>query len=331
MRGKSTKVEEASGGNGSADTPLPCIDYRSTWGDAFLVEVSPRERGAFRSLPDVVFMAYFLNPLVAGQCTALSGDVLGRVLPLVAVAAAGRGFSTIAAAAVAGATFLYRFHSVALLVPLALIISRGTDTTVTRHIPSLTEGGIGKALDSSSVHIPSNQGELERNDEGIEQQPSSQKVDANNLDGVAGEADLTKRRSHSSVVSSADPLSVKFDISVFIYLCSSFLTCCIIIVGGCWLGSGRSWGFIRAAIAGQVVCNDLTPNAGLYWYFFAEVFARFRDFFRVLFLSQPYVYVLPVALRLGMFPEATVSGLTGKQGGMRENMESLATYASASR
>ncbi|CAM9790728.1 unnamed protein product, partial [Phaeothamnion confervicola] len=62
------------------------------------------------------------------------------------------------------------------------------------------------------------------------------------------------------------------------------------------------WG--NAFHARFLAYDELTPNAGLYWYFFAEVFARFRATFLAVFLAHPAVYIVPLVLRLGMFPAA---------------------------
>ena len=42
---------------------------------------------------------------------------------------------------------------------------------------------------------------------------------------------------------------------------------------------------------------DLTPNIGLFWYFFTEMFDHFHLFFTCVFQLNPFVYVLPLAMR----------------------------------
>lgn len=44
--------------------------------------------------------------------------------------------------------------------------------------------------------------------------------------------------------------------------------------------------------------DDLTPNVGIFWYFFTEIFQHFELFFRVLFQLHLFVYPLPFALTL---------------------------------
>lgn len=285
-----------------------------------VVDVTSTEQGQTDSwhqqLPDVVVAMYLLNPLLVAQCVALSGDVLGRVLPLTALAVAGRqqfGFSPmtpVVAAALAAATCLWRFHAAPLLLPVTLMLSRGRSSTKEGVAGTATVGararGGNEVCDKPSGrirHCLEGNGKA-KSDGGYEplqdESESTGNVDASGVGGTPTSLEAYLGGS------SFDPLRVDFDIEVFARLCTMFVAFCVVILGACWLTTSPSWGFLRAAVGGQLLCEDLTPNAGLYWYFFAEIFPRFRGFFLVLFLSQPYVYVLPVVLRLGMFPEAAV-------------------------
>jgi phosphatidylinositol glycan class U len=49
----------------------------------------------------------------------------------------------------------------------------------------------------------------------------------------------------------------------------------------------------------ELQANDLSPNIGLWWYFFTELFGRFRPYFIFLFNVHPYIYVLPLTIQLG--------------------------------
>lgn len=40
---------------------------------------------------------------------------------------------------------------------------------------------------------------------------------------------------------------------------------------------------------------DLTPNVGLYWYFFIEMFDQFRTFFLCVFQILAFVFVIPIS------------------------------------
>lgn len=234
--GANTKRQRAGGGNAAVSGGNP-------------TGVSSAGAGTVSwDLPDIVLAAYLLNPVIAGQCAALSGDVLGRVFPLAALAAAGSRRPGVTAGALAAAACLWRFYAAPLLLPAALMLG------------TFSCGNVGAATDKAG----------------------------------------------DKAAAAFDPRSLKVDGKAFLCLSAAFAAWCAAILGVCWLATSGSWAFLWAAARGQLLCEDLTPNIGLYWYFFSEVFPRFRGFFRVLFLSQPYVYVLPATLRLGMFPEALV-------------------------
>lgn len=44
--------------------------------------------------------------------------------------------------------------------------------------------------------------------------------------------------------------------------------------------------------------DDLTPNVGLVWYFFTQVFEHFRAFYLMVFQVNLLVYVVPLILSL---------------------------------
>ncbi|GMH37778.1 hypothetical protein BSKO_05651 [Bryopsis sp. KO-2023] len=46
--------------------------------------------------------------------------------------------------------------------------------------------------------------------------------------------------------------------------------------------------------------DDLTPNIGLFWYFFTEIFSGFRDFFTFVFHATAGLFLIPVTIR---FPD----------------------------
>jgi hypothetical protein len=48
----------------------------------------------------------------------------------------------------------------------------------------------------------------------------------------------------------------------------------------------------------RLIAQDLTPNIGLYWYFFIEMFDHFRKFFLLVFQAHLACYAVPVTLKL---------------------------------
>ncbi|XP_064466488.1 phosphatidylinositol glycan anchor biosynthesis class U protein-like isoform X2 [Ornithodoros turicata] len=63
-----------------------------------------------------------------------------------------------------------------------------------------------------------------------------------------------------------------------------------------------SWSFIPSTYGFIWSVPDLTPNIGLFWYFFTEVFEHFRTFFLWTFQLNAFVYVLPLAICLRKDP-----------------------------
>ena len=45
----------------------------------------------------------------------------------------------------------------------------------------------------------------------------------------------------------------------------------------------RSWEWIKPVYLFTLTVPDLTPNVGLFWYFFIEIFDHFKSFFLFIF------------------------------------------------
>ncbi|GFZ46707.1 hypothetical protein JCM24511_03927 [Saitozyma sp. JCM 24511] len=71
------------------------------------------------------------------------------------------------------------------------------------------------------------------------------------------------------------------------FLCMTALN--TVIFGHSWMRA--SWGVI-------LTVSDLTPNVGMWWYFFTEMFEHFRSFFLGVFQLHNVIYVVPLCLRL---------------------------------
>lgn len=64
----------------------------------------------------------------------------------------------------------------------------------------------------------------------------------------------------------------------------------------------NSWEFLRSTYGVHLMLPDLTPNVGLWWYFFTEMFDSFRDFFLCVFQLHLVIYVAPLCIRLRFGP-----------------------------
>lgn len=91
-------------------------------------------------------------------------------------------------------------------------------------------------------------------------------------------------------------------------------TCAAIIaalLGMSFLLSGNSWEFLERTYGIQLTLSDLTPNAGLWWYFFIEIFDPFRGFFLAVFWLHLTSYVAGLSIRMRAQPLAAISILLG--------------------
>ncbi|KAF3909382.1 hypothetical protein AA313_de0200996 [Arthrobotrys entomopaga] len=72
-----------------------------------------------------------------------------------------------------------------------------------------------------------------------------------------------------------------------------------------------SWEFIASTYGVSLLLPDLTPNVGLWWYFFIEMFDSFRAFFLCLFQLHLFIYVPGTCLRLQNQPLFALTTLVG--------------------
>lgn len=62
--------------------------------------------------------------------------------------------------------------------------------------------------------------------------------------------------------------------------------------------NGNNWNYIDSTYKFLLDVRDLTPNVGIFWYFFIEVFNHFRRFFLWVFQINILVYLVPLSLTL---------------------------------
>lgn len=90
-----------------------------------------------------------------------------------------------------------------------------------------------------------------------------------------------------------------------------FLAAIAGLVGASFLVTGFSWDFIPATYGFHLLVPDLAPNAGLWWYFFIEIFDSFREFFLGVFWLHLVGYVGGLTLRLRRQPLFVITSLIG--------------------
>lgn len=74
-----------------------------------------------------------------------------------------------------------------------------------------------------------------------------------------------------------------------------------------------NWNFLNSVYGTILFFSDLTPNIGLWWYFFTEMFEFFRSFFMGVFQIYVAAFALPVTIRFTnnpIFALATMVGIS---------------------
>jgi len=72
-----------------------------------------------------------------------------------------------------------------------------------------------------------------------------------------------------------------------------------------------SWQFLSATYGTYLTLPDLTPNVGLWWYFFTEMFDSFRSFFLGVFWLHTFSYMPGLTVRFRSQPLFVIVMLTG--------------------
>ncbi|KAL9632626.1 MAG: hypothetical protein Q9204_003718 [Flavoplaca sp. TL-2023a] len=75
--------------------------------------------------------------------------------------------------------------------------------------------------------------------------------------------------------------------------------------------TGQSWEFLRSTYGVHLLLPDLTPNVGLWWYFFIEMFDSFREFFLGVFWLHLMGYVGGLCFRLRKQPLFVLTTIIG--------------------
>ena len=87
--------------------------------------------------------------------------------------------------------------------------------------------------------------------------------------------------------------------------------CLAALLGMSFVLTGNSWAFLERTYGIQLTLSDLTPNVGLWWYFFIEIFDSFRGFFLSVFWLHLLSYVGGLPIRLRTQPLAALTVLMG--------------------
>ncbi|KIJ11802.1 hypothetical protein PAXINDRAFT_15378 [Paxillus involutus ATCC 200175] len=76
-----------------------------------------------------------------------------------------------------------------------------------------------------------------------------------------------------------------------------FVAYWLVLFGAALVMAGGGWGWVRETWGASLTLPDLTPNPGLWWYFFTEMFDHFRPFFLMVFSVHLVIYILPICIK----------------------------------
>ncbi|PWN92333.1 PIG-U-domain-containing protein [Acaromyces ingoldii] len=107
-----------------------------------------------------------------------------------------------------------------------------------------------------------------------------------------------------------------------------FLTLVVlaILVHISFLAAAMDWTFIDRAYGTILLVPDLSPNIGLWWYFFIEIFDHFRSFFLLAFNVHLASYAVPLTIK---YRQDELFALTAFQG-LISTFKSYPTMSDAS-
>jgi phosphatidylinositol glycan class U len=66
--------------------------------------------------------------------------------------------------------------------------------------------------------------------------------------------------------------------------------------------SDGSWDYFESVYGVILTIPDFTPNVGLFWYFFTEMFEHFRLFFLCVFQINAFIHSIPLTIRFSEHP-----------------------------
>ncbi|GLB37782.1 putative cell division cycle protein 91 [Lyophyllum shimeji] len=84
------------------------------------------------------------------------------------------------------------------------------------------------------------------------------------------------------------------NLGVFLLCFCTFAVAATLVSGG-WAWIPQTWG-------ANLTLPDLTPNTGLWWYFFTEMFDHFRPFFLMVFSVHLLIYIAPICIKFQYDP-----------------------------
>ena len=108
---------------------------------------------------------------------------------------------------------------------------------------------------------------------------------------------------HLFLLTKPKPLSFTSRTAMQSYIRTGLIFCvCLSAMLAASFSLEGSWTFLHSTYGFILGVPDLTPNVGVFWYFFTEMFEHFRIFFVCVFQINAFVYSIPLAVKLCEHP-----------------------------
>ncbi|XP_011621261.1 phosphatidylinositol glycan anchor biosynthesis class U protein [Amborella trichopoda] len=215
---------------------------------------------------DVAALIYLFNPLTIAACAGSSTSPIENMMILLTVYGACAGVPPLAAFGWVIATHL-SIYSMMLVIPIIILLGYGLDTPPKKLFKTVDKQKKSDAQESSM----------------------SKPIKNPLCEGSTQQDQLVLSFSWRPIIHFM--LWAGFWSLYVLGLCSVSLKG----HGGLREMFNKTYGFILNV-------EDLSPNLGVFWYFFAEVFDFFRDFFLLVFHANILFMISPLVIRLNHRP-----------------------------
>ncbi|KAF9227010.1 cell division cycle protein 91 [Gyrodon lividus] len=118
----------------------------------------------------------------------------------------------------------------------------------------------------------------------------------------------------SPVSQLASPHPFKGSVRTACKFAGEFVVYWLVLFGAASVMAGGGWGWVRETWGASLTLPDLTPNPGLWWYFFTEMFDHFRPFFLMVFSVHLLIYISPICIKFrhdALFASFLLVGILG--------------------
>lgn len=274
------------------------------------------------NLPNVVAAAFLFNPLTLLSCVGLSGAGFTHCACAAAIAYAVKGRMFLSTWGLAVAVYL-EIYPFVLISPICLLLRESTmtfpilklrlplnhkilrsasnqDKNDKATVASASASASDVDVDADAEMDPdmAREQELERRD--------AEQCISNELMRVGARVHLLAKLTHKDNPDWTNKDKVKF--LLYPFLCFFGWLACLVLLS---YQVSKSWSFIEKSYGFMFLVPNLTPNIGVFWYMFTEVFDQFHLFFLFVFQANIVWYTPSLTIRFKNQPAFIAAALMG--------------------